>query len=67
MDGWLQAVLVLEAGCVRRTVAAPLRVRAAVLYGLLGATGPAEISYAALAIKHIQHDTVTGDISDLKH
>lgn len=61
MSGW-QAVVVLEAGSRRRTVMAPLRLRAAALYGLLGAPAPAEASYQALSIKHIQNDTVTGTL-----
>lgn len=57
-----QAVVVVEAGCRRRTVAPPLRLRAAALYGLLGAPGPALAAYRALNIKHIQHDTITGTL-----
>ncbi len=55
-----QAVLVLEAGCQRRTVAAPMRLRATALYGLLGAPGPAAAAFKALSIKHVQHDTISG-------
>lgn len=58
----LQAVLVLEAGCQRRTVAAPMRLRAAALYGLLGAPGPAVATFHELAVRNIQHDTITGHI-----
>lgn len=52
----------LEAGCQRRTVSAPMRLRAAALYGLLGAPGPAASTFRELAVKHIQHDTVTGEV-----
>lgn len=55
-----QAILVLEAGCQRRTVVAPARLRAAAVYGLLGAPGPAAATFKELAVKHIQHDTITG-------
>jgi N-acetyltransferase B complex (NatB) non catalytic subunit len=55
-----QAILVLEAGCQRRTVVAATRLRAAAAYGLLGAPGPAAATFKELAVKHIQHDTITG-------
>ena len=50
----------VEAGSVRRTVAAEMRLAAAALYGLLGAPSAAAASYAVLECKHIQHDTLSG-------
>ena len=56
----VQAVLVLEAAQVARRVSAPLRLAAMGLYGLLGAPNLAVENYTALDIKHIQHDTLSG-------
>lgn len=50
----------LEAGQVARTVSAPMRLAAAALYGLLGAPEAAAAQCAALHIKHIQLDTISG-------
>ena len=55
-----QALLVVEAGSVRRTVAAEMRLAATALHGLLGAPTAAAASYAVLECKHIQHDTLSG-------
>jgi len=55
-----QALAVLEAGQEARTVSAPLRLAASALYGLLGAPHAAAASLAALHVKNIQVDTVTG-------
>lgn len=55
-----QALLVCEASQKRSTVFAASRFACTALYGLLGAAAPAAANFAALAIKHIQHDTITG-------
>jgi len=55
-----QALLVVEAGSVRRTVAAEMRLAATALHGLLGAPTAAAAAYAVLECKHIQHDTLSG-------
>lgn len=55
-----QALAVVEAGQVARTVSAPLRLVAAALYGLLGAPAAAAAAMAGLHLKHIQADTVQG-------
>ena len=56
----MQAVLVCEASQKRSTVFAASRFACTALYGLLGAAAPAAANFSALAIKHIQHDTITG-------
>ena len=56
-----QALLILEAGSVQRTVAAEMRVGATALYGLLGAAPAAGASFAVLQCKYIQHDTLSGE------
>ncbi|KAL3145468.1 hypothetical protein ABBQ32_003295 [Trebouxia sp. C0010 RCD-2024] len=56
----MQALLVCEASQKRSTVFAASRFACTALYGLLGAAAPAAANFAALAIKHIQHDTITG-------
>ena len=55
-----QALLVIGAAQVRRRVSAPLRLAACALYGLAGAPKEAAASLAALDIKFILHDTLTG-------
>ena len=50
----------LEAGQVARTVSAPIRLAAAALYSLLGAPEAAAAQCAALHLKHIQLDTISG-------
>lgn len=55
-----QALAVLEAAQVARTVSAPLRLASAALYGLLGAPEAAAASLAALNVKNIQVDTISG-------
>ena len=55
-----QALLVVEAGSIQRTVAAEMRLAASALYGLLGAPASAAASYSVLECKHIQHDTLSG-------
>lgn len=57
----VQALLVCEAGHKRSTVYAASRFASTALHGLLGAAGPAATNFDALAIKHIQHDTITGE------
>ena len=59
----VQALLVCEAGHKRSTVYAASRFASTALHGLLGAAGPAATNFDALAIKHIQHDTITGEAS----
>ena len=59
----MQALLVCEASQKRSTVFAASRFACTALYGLLGAAAPAAANFAALAIKHIQHDTITGKAS----
>ncbi|DBA69455.1 TPA: hypothetical protein ACH3X2_012800 [Trebouxia sp. C0005] len=56
----LQALLVCEAAQKRSSVYAATRFACCALYGLLGAAGPAATNFDALAIKHIQHDSITG-------
>ncbi|EFN56700.1 hypothetical protein CHLNCDRAFT_144070 [Chlorella variabilis] len=56
----VQAVLVLEAAQQRRKVSAPLRLAATALYSLLGAPKLAAAQFAALDIKSILHDSMTG-------
>ena len=56
----MQALLVCEALQKRSAVFAASRFACCTLYGLLGAAGPAATNFAALAIKHIQHDTISG-------
>lgn len=56
----MQALLVCEALQKRSAVFAASRFACCALYGLLGAAGPAAANFAALAIKHIQHDTISG-------
>lgn len=56
----LQALLVCEAAQKRSSVYAAARFACCALYGLLGAAGPAATNFGALAIKHIQHDSITG-------
>ncbi|KAK9840809.1 hypothetical protein WJX81_006295 [Elliptochloris bilobata] len=58
----LQALALLEAGQMARAVSAPLRLAAAALYGLLGAPEAAAAQLAALNVKNIQIDTVTGHL-----
>ena len=57
----MQALLVCEAAQKRSSVYAATRFACCALYGLLGAAGPAAANFDALAIKHIQHDSITGD------
>jgi len=57
----MQALLVCEAAQKRSSVYAATRFACCALYGLLGAAGPAATNFDALAIKHIQHDSITGD------
>lgn len=45
---------------MRRRVSAPLRLAAAALYSVVGAPKLAAQSLAALDIKYILHDTLTG-------
>lgn len=59
-----QAVLLLEAAQQRRKVSAGLRIAAAGLYSVLGAPSLASQHLAALEIKHIQHDTLSGQRPD---
>ena len=58
----MQALVVCEAAQKRSTVFAATRIACLALYGLLGAAGPAAANFEALAIKFIQHDTVTGEL-----
>ena len=58
----MQALIVCEAAQKRSTVFAATRIACLALYGLLGAAGPAAANFEALAIKFIQHDTVTGEL-----
>ena len=61
-DGCLtQAVLVVEAAQRTRPRSAPIRLAAMSLRGLLGAAPSAMESFDALDIKHIQHDTLSGE------
>lgn len=55
-----QALLVVEAGNVQRTVAAEMRLAACALWGLLGAAPAAASSFDVLQCKYIQHDTLSG-------
>ncbi len=57
----MQALLVCEAAQKRSGVYAATRFACCALYGLLGAAGPAAANFDALAIKHSQHDSITGD------
>lgn len=61
----VQAALVLESALLSRKYSAPLRLAATGLYGLLGAPLAAANSFAALDVKHIQHDTLSGNLSYL--
>ena len=58
----MQALIVCEAAQKRSTVFAATRIACLALYGLLGAAGPAAANFEALAIKFIQHDSVTGEL-----
>ena len=57
----MQALLVCEAAQKSSSVYAATRFACCALYGMLGAAGPAATNFDALAIKHIQHDSITGD------
>ena len=59
-----QALLVCEAAQKRSSVYAATRFACCALYGMLGAAGPAATNFDALAIKHIQHDSITGEHTD---
>ena len=52
----------LEAAQRSRTHSAPMRLAALTLRGLLGAAPSAMECFDALAIKHIQHDTLSGEL-----
>lgn len=56
----MQALCLLEACQCERKVSAGLRLSAAALYSLLGAPTLASAQLAALEIKHVQHDSVSG-------
>jgi hypothetical protein len=56
----VQALLVLEAAQQGRTHSAPMRLAALALRSLLGTAPSAIECFDALAIKHIQHDTLSG-------
>ena len=58
----VQALLVLQAAQQSRTHSAPVRLAALALRGLLGAPPSAMECFDALAIKHIQHDTLSGEL-----
>jgi hypothetical protein len=55
----LQALLVLEAGAKGRPYCAPVRLGLAGLHGLLGNAAAACRHFAALEVKHVQHDTLS--------
>ena len=57
----MQALLVVEAAQVAHTVSPPLRWAASGLYGVLGAPLAAAACVAPLNLKHIQHDTISGE------
>jgi tetratricopeptide (TPR) repeat protein len=56
----LLALVSIEAAQVKRTVSAPLRLAASALYGLIGAESLATKQFAALDIKGVLHDSLTG-------
>ena len=56
----LLSLVSIEAAQVERTVSAPLRLAASALYGLLGAESLATKQFAALDIKGVLHDSLTG-------
>ena len=57
---WVQALLVLEAVQRKRQVSAGMRLTATALYSVLGAPNLALQQLAALDVKHIQHETLSG-------
>ncbi|KAF6259405.1 hypothetical protein COO60DRAFT_1626075 [Scenedesmus sp. NREL 46B-D3] len=56
----LQALLVQEAAAEGRPYCAPVRLGLTGLHGLLGNTRGAAQHFGALDVKHIQHDTLSG-------
>ena len=60
-----QALLVVEAGQQKRHVSAPLRLAACFLSSLLAAPATASAQFDALDVKHILHDTISGEHSNL--
>ena len=53
--------MVLEAAQKSRTRSAPICLAATALHGLLGAASSSMDAFDALDIKHIQHDTLSGE------
>ena len=57
----LQAIVLLDSVQQKRKVSAGLRMSAVALFSILGAPLLANEELAALHVKHIQHDTISGE------